>query len=482
VVLARLLSPADFGVIAMVTTFSLLLNNFGLNGLTEAVIQCEEIDGRTASNLFWLNLGAGVVLAGAFAASGSLLARFYRNPLVADVAVSISPAIFFSKVGVIHLALLRRAMRFAGVSANFAVARGANAVVTILLALFGWRYWALAAGIVVQQLCLAVGAWWLCRWVPSLPKRTVRTGPLIRFAASTYALFCFKYATQNIDNLLVGWQFNAIALGFYKRAYDLFVLSQTELISPLHNVALATFSRLNQDLIRFRRYLVNSLGMIAFVGMGVGTNLALVGRDVVRIVLGPQWGEAGKIFSFFGPGIGVMLLYSTAGWIHLSIGKPNRWLRWSIVEFSVTASLLIGSLRWGPEGVAAAWSVSFWLLIIPAFWYAGRPIRLEISLLLSAVWKYAVASLLSASACVALTLRFLPSAPKPNAAMALKHMAATSGLFLTMYLGTVFLLHLGYSPLLQLMNLLREVAPERSRAASAPSVAALEADPVNPMA
>src|SRR6266850_3242071 len=80
-VLARLLTPADFGVVTMVTTFSLLLTNFGLNGFTEAVIQFEEMDHYTASNLFWLNTGVGLVLAMAFAAGGSLLARLYHNPL-----------------------------------------------------------------------------------------------------------------------------------------------------------------------------------------------------------------------------------------------------------------------------------------------------------------------------------------------------------------------------------------------------------------
>ncbi|HKD44918.1 MAG TPA: lipopolysaccharide biosynthesis protein [Candidatus Angelobacter sp.] len=460
VVLSRLLAPADFGIVAMVTTFSLLLSNFGLNGFTEAVIQCKEIDRRTASNLFWINLGAGLVLAGAFAASGSLLAQFYRNPLVANAAVGTSVAILVSKGGVIHLALLRRGMRFAAVSANLAVARGANAIITILLALLGWRYWALVAGLVAQQLSMAVGAWWLCRWLPSWPKRTGRTGPVIRFAASTYGLFCFKYATQNVDNLLVGWQFNAIALGFYKRAYDLFVLSQNELVGPLHNVALATFSRLNHDQVRFKRYLVSSLAMLAFVGMAVGADMALVGRDFIRLVLGPQWGEAGKIFSFFGPGIGIMLLYSTTGWIHLSIGKPNRWLRWSIFEFCVTVLLFVLALRWGPEGIAAAWSVSFWLLIIPAFWYAAKPIRLQVSLLISAVWKYALASLLTAAACVALTRKLLPIPSTATAVGALEHMVFTSGLFLALYLGAVIVLHRGVGPLRQLANLLRELGPK----------------------
>lgn len=473
VILARLLAPADFGVVAMVTTFSLLLNNFGLNGFTEAVIQCKEIDRRTASNLFWINVGAGLLLAGAFAASGSLLARFYRNPLVAHVAIGTSVAIFISKGGVIHLALLRRGMRFAAVSANLGVARAANSIITIVAALLGYQYWALVAGLITQQLCVALVAWWQCRWLPSLPTRTCGTGPLIRFAVNTYSLFCFKYARSNIDNLLVAWKFNAIAFGFYKKAFDLFVLSQSELIAPLQTVALATFSRLNQDHIRFRRSLISSFAMLAFVGMAVGADVALVGKDFIRLVLGPQWGEAGKIFSFFGPGIGIMLLYGTAGWIHLSIGKPNRYLRWSVIEFFVTALLFIFALRRGPEGIAAAWSVSFWLLIIPAFWYAGQPIKLEISVLISAVWKYTFASLLSVCACLALTRKFLLSVSTVSVGAGLQHMVFTSGLFLTLYLGAVILLHRGCGPLRQLANLLRELAPEGRTRPPVPAIAAI---------
>src|SRR5580700_8763831 len=96
IVLARLLTPSDFGLVAMVTTFSLLLVNFGLNGFTEAVLQREEMDEDLASTLFWINLGAGVLLTLGFAAAGSLLARFYGDPRVAHVAIGISATILIS--------------------------------------------------------------------------------------------------------------------------------------------------------------------------------------------------------------------------------------------------------------------------------------------------------------------------------------------------------------------------------------------------
>jgi PST family polysaccharide transporter len=461
VILARLLTPADFGVMAMVTTFSLLLMSFGISGFSEAVIQPEEMNRFQASNLFWITCAIGLILTIGFAASGPLLGRFFRNPLVAPVAVATSVAIFISAAGTIHSALLKRAMRFKAVSVNDVVALAVYTAVGILLALRGWGYWALVAAIVAQAISTTIGAWWLCRWIPSLPRRGVGTRAILRFAAKVYGRFSANYFARNFDNLLIGWQFNAAALGYYKKAYDLFALTASQLTSPLHSVALAALSRLNQDPIRFRRYLANSLGILAFVGMAVGADLTLVGKDVVRLVLGPKWSESGRIFELFGPGIGIMLLYSTVGWIHLSIGKPGRWLRWTLVESAATALLFVVALPWGPAGIAVAWSASFWTLSIPAFWYAGRPIGFGVSSLIAAVWRYSVASLVAGLGTAAIIhgTPFWGTPPSANAA--LWAIIIISALFVTLYLGTVILLHWGCAPLRQFLSLLWEVAPGR---------------------
>jgi PST family polysaccharide transporter len=461
VMLARLLTPADFGVVAMVTTFSLLLMSFGSNGFNEAVIQRDEMNRFQASNLFWINCAVGLTLTIGFAAAGSLLARLYRNPLVAHVAVAMSLVILIAATSDIHLALLKRAMRFPAVSANDVVARAAYTVVAILLAIRGWGHWALVAGIVASSVSTTIGAWWFCRWIPSLPRRGVGTRAMLKFAASVYGRFSANYFARNLDNLLVGWKFNAAALGFYKRAYDLFALSASQLISPLNNVALAALSRLNQDPARFKRSLANSLGIVAFVGMAVGADLTLVGKDVVCLVLGPKWSESSRIFELFGPGIGIMLLYSTVGWIHVSIGKPGRWLRWTLVELAATVLLFVLALPWGPAGIAAAWSVSFWTLSIPAFWYAGRPIGFGVSSLIGAVWRYAAASLVAGLGTAAIIRRTPLWGTPPGADAALGAIIIISALFVTLYLATVILLHWGCAPLRQFASLLREAAQSR---------------------
>jgi PST family polysaccharide transporter len=465
VLLARLLTPADFGVVAMGTTFSLFLASVGLNGFTEAVIQFEEISHDTASNLFWINSLAGLVLSVGFAWVGTLLARFYRDPLVADVTRGLAVGVFIGATSVIHLALLKRSMSFGATAAIELLGRIVYTAVGIVLAWRGWGYFALVTGIIAQQLSMSVGAWWFCRWVPSLPRRTAKTGAIVVFATKVYGQFGLRYCTRNIDNLLVGWRFNAATLGIYKKAYDLFALSASQLTGPLNNVALAALSRLNQNPDRYTRYLTTSLGVISLVGMAMSADLTLVGRHVVRLVLGARWAQSGEIFELFGPGVGAMLLCtSVVAWIHLSIGQPGRLLRWSVVEFTVTISLFLAALRWGPSGVAAAWSISYWILLIPGIWYAGRPVGFGVSALMGAIWRF-VAAALAAGLATAAILRGTAFWGTPSSTgVAVEAILVISLVFVILYLGMVALLHRGWAPLQQVVSILSELMPARGAA------------------
>jgi len=469
-VLARLLMPRDFGLVTMVTTFSLLFMNFGLNGFTEAVLQRSDIDRYLASNLFWINVGMGLLLSLVFAASGSLLARFYGNPLVGPVAVALSLTIFITSTSVLHLALLKRAMRFSVASTIDFIAAATALAVSIVLARAGWGYKALVVGAIAAPLCQSIGAWSACRWVPSLPRRAEGTGSTVRFAISVYGRFGVNYGARNVDNLLVGWRFDAVSLGFYKKAYDLFALSAGQLVAPLTNVAVSALSRLHSDPVRYRKYLLSALGVMAFVGMGLGADLTLIGKDVIRVLLGPGWETAGKIFTFFGPGIGIMFLYYAHAWIHLSIGRANRWFYWSVVEFVFTGALFVAALPWGPVGVAMAWTVSFWILTIPAFAYAGKPVQLGVGSVIAAVWKYVLASFVAGCASAAI-MRAIPHFGPRNSYGALEHIISTSLLFAALYLGAVIVLHGGSGPLREVADLLREMTPWAKTSEPSPVVA-----------
>lgn len=457
VVLARLLTPSDFGVVTMVTTFSYLLINFGLNGLTEAVVQREEITRDLASTLFWINIACGALLTVAFAAAGSTLASFYRDPEVKSVAVAISISIFLTSISVMHLALLKRAMHFTDVSFNDIRARACSVAVSILLGALGWGYWALVAGAVALPLAQSLGAFWLCRWRPGAPRRVKGLRQVIRFAFHTYAGFSINYGARNTDNLLVGWRFSAQALGYYKKAYDLFALSSTQLVTSITVVVVAALSRVNNDRVQYRKYFLGAVTVMAFVGMFVGAVLTLTGRDLILLLLGPRWNPAGRIFTFFGPGIGIMIIYYTQGWLHLSVGRPDRWFKWGIVEFITTVSLFIFALKYGPVGIAIAWTASFWILAVPAIWYAGRPIGLEVKFVLFAVWRYILSALASGIAAYYI-LGCLHGLGRLGGTLgALVRVVVGSLTLGSLYLVAVVLLHGGFGPLKQMMMLLREI-------------------------
>lgn len=473
-VLSRLLLPGDFGLVAMVTTFSLLVMNFGLNGFTEAIVQRSDLTMQQASNLFWINVGCSTVLSLGFAAAGPVLARIYGDAHLIGIAHALSLTIFFTGIQVVHLALLKRQMRFGAVSANDLASRLFSVLTAIVLALLGWGYWALVAAAVVIPVSTSIGAWLLCRWVPKWPRREPGTGAMVRFAINIYGRFTTGYFTNNIDNFLVGWKLGAIELGYYKRAYDLFILSSNQISTGLTIVAVSALRRLHSNPPEYRRYLMNALRVMCFIGMGIGGALTLTGRDLVAVVLGPHWLEAGRIFTYFSPGIGFMLLYFTHVWIHLSIGRPDRWFRWGFVDLSATTVLLYLGLHWHAQGVAIAWGIAYLVITFPALWYAGQPIEFNVAPVAGEAARCAGAALaagLSAWRILALFPQFMVQTGTLAAA---ERLLAGLLLFGALYIAMVVLIFRSVTPLVRVLGLMQEMLSRRKSAAATEAQAAVE--------
>lgn len=465
IVLARLLTPVDFGLVAMVTTFSLLLMNFGLNGFTEAIIQREDLHHAQVSTLYWINVALSLILTLFFIAIAPAIAWFFNEPRLKGIAIAIAFTIIFCGISTQHLALLKRRMQFYQAAIIGVLARLISVGISVALAYYGLGYWALVAGVLALQIVSTAGAWIYCGWRPGLPARDTGIGQLVRFALNTYGNFTVNYFTRNVDNLLVGWRFGSQSLGFYKKAYDLFVLPVSQISAPLTSVALSGLSRLVGDPEKYRKNYLNALSIISFVGMILGSVLTLVGKDLTLVLLGSKWDKAGEIFTCFGPGIGVMLIYGTLGWLHLSLGRADRWLRWGILESVITVLFFMIGLQYGPKGIAVAFVTSFYVLVGPGLVYAGSPIRLTLSSVLAATWKYYISSLLAG------ILSFY----------ILYQMSITSGIFAQMnmyfrvivasvlcssiYFILVVALYGGMRPIIEFVCLLREMIPVRNKKA-----------------
>lgn len=458
VVLARLIVPRDFGLVTMLTTFSALLVGVGSSGIQEAIAQCERIDHAVASNIFWIYATLGAFLTLGFAGAGSLIAKFYGEPALASLALLLSATIFLTSVSTVHMALLLRAMRFSSVSRIEIVARAVSVAVCILFALAGWGRWALVMGACALPLSQTIGAWSQCPWMPGRPRRAFGTRTLLLFGVHSLGRFTVNYFVSNTDNLLVGLRFGARPLGFYKRAYDLFSLSASQLVSATTLVAVSALSRVRDDRAQFHRYLLGAITVVAFLGMGIAGDLTLIGEDLIRLLLGPGWESAGQIFTFFAPGIGMMLIYGTHEWIHLSLGRADRWFLWGIIHWVVTSMLFLACIHWGPQGIAVAWGLSFWILTIPAMAYAGKPIGLRVTSVLAVVWRYIAAATLAGLTTSLICPRWEILSKASGASGAALRVGVISLLFGFLYLGAIVVLHRGFGPFRNVIRLLKEMA------------------------
>lgn len=396
-VLARILTPEDFGLISMVTAITLLFQNFGLNGFTEAVIQKDEIGHTEVSTLFWVHVIISLLLAVIISLAAPLISNMYEDPRLTLITVVISSGIILTGLYTHHMALMLRQMKFLHTAGIMVAAVAAGTIVAIVMAGMGFGYWSLVFRRLVPVIFTCILCWLFCGWRPGKPGKIREVIPEVKFAMHTYGNFFVTYFSRNVDKIMVGYAHGPRSLGYYNNAYALYALPANQITAPLSNVVLSAMSKYRNDTRQYCHYYFETLKVIAFVGMGISSVLTIIGTDVVVMILGDQWKEAGRIFTMFAPSIGLFLVYQTNGWVHLSLGKADKWFRWSIMATIVTFVFFFVGLPFGPVGVALSYTSAIVVLGVPGIWYAGRPVGMTIPQILTAIWKYIVSLIITIS-------------------------------------------------------------------------------------
>jgi PST family polysaccharide transporter len=372
-VLGRLLTPQDYGLVGMVAIVMGFVALFKDLGLASATIQREELSQREVSTLFWLNLGFSLGVALLTAAVAPLVARFFGEPRLTAVTMAYAAGFIFGGLAVQHEALLRRRMRFAALAGANVAALLVNAVVTVTLAWAGFGYWSLVCGQLALGLAYAVCLWGVCGWRPGRPGRLSEVRALLAFGRDLTGFTVVNYFARNLDNLLIGRVWGAVQLGFYAKAYQLLLLPIDQVIEPVTSVAVPALSRLNGEPERYRLAYLRLLEKVAMVTMPLMAFLVMTSDWVVRVVLGPQWGEAAPIFSILGVAGLVQPVASTAGWLFVTQGRTREMLRWGYVGPPLTVLFIVAGLPWGATGVAASYTAGYLCVVTPLlFWYVGR--------------------------------------------------------------------------------------------------------------
>jgi len=453
IVLARLLTPKDFGLVAMVASVASMVNIFRDLGLSDATIQAPQISHKQVSTLFWVNALFGMGISLLFIILAPLIALFFKEPQLIKITRFFSLTFVFVGLSIQHISLLRRKMEFS----KLAVLNIASAIVSVIAAIsfaaLGFGYWAIVARQVVLTICLAIGAWVCCSWRPGRPSSHARVLPMIKFGANIIGFYILNYFVYNLDKILIGRRNGAKSLGFYDRAYQLAVVPIETVALPVQSVAVTTLSKLVNEPDNFRRYYLNALSILAFVGMPLSAFLAVASKDLVELLLGRQWAASAAVFSILGISIGIHILYVTQGWLHISLGRTDRWVRWGLVATPIFILSYVAGLRWGITGVAIFRTASFLILFLPSLWYAGKPINLKISLILSEIWRYAFCALISGVLCA---LFIIPSLAAFNIWL---RISASFSSYLIAYLALVIIIYRSTEPIKRHLSLLKLLLP-----------------------
>ena len=378
VVLARLLTPRDYGLIGMVTVVTGFLTMFKDMGLSQATVQRAELTHAQTTNLFWVNVGASAAIALVAVALAPLIARFYGEPRLTYVTMALAGGFIFGGFTVQHQALLRRQMRFGLLAAASIIAATVGLVAGIFLAWLGAQYWALVGQQLVVALVTAVTVWLFCGWRPGLPSRDTGVREMLAFGGNVTGFNVVNYFARNGDNLLIGKMWGSQALGLYDKAYQLLLLPLNQINYPVSAVLVPTLSRLADDPERYRAAFLRTLEKLLMVTMPGIVFLIVTSDWVVSVVLGPQWTQAGKIFVWLAVAGFLQPVGSTTGWLFVSQNRTRTMLNWGFVG-SATAiiSILIG-LPWGALGVAMSYGLIGFFIRTPLnLWYVGRegPVR-----------------------------------------------------------------------------------------------------------
>lgn len=371
-VLARLLSPEIFGVMAMAMTLTVLIDQFRSLGLSQAVVQRENLTWTQVNALFWVNTAVGVVLAGVVAATGPALATFYDEPQVAIVCAGLGAGYVLSGLAVQHGALLNRTMRFRTITVRNLVARVGSSIAAIVAAFAGMGVWALVIQQVSTVLLSTVLTWVAVRWRPSWPRGMKEAAPLVAFGSLITASNLLNAVSRQADNIIIGRELGSGALGLYTRAYSLLTLPLRQIRTPIGAVMIPTLSALQGEPLRYRSAYRRSISGLAHVGFPVVVVLAVAADDVVEVFLGNQWTAAAPIFRLLAVASFVQLITTTCGWLFVSSGRGRAAAGWAAFGAVVTVAAFLVGVRWGVTGVAAAYAICQVVLAAPAFAVATR--------------------------------------------------------------------------------------------------------------
>ncbi|MFF8189223.1 lipopolysaccharide biosynthesis protein [Microbacterium sp. NPDC016588] len=364
-ILARILTPGDYGTVALVTSITglaLLLADFGLSS---AAIQSQDITQAQKSNLFWLNTAVGVGVSIVVFAAAYPISWFYGRPELVAIAQALSVVFFLYAVTAQFRAEASKSLRFKAMAVADVSAQALSFAAAIVAALWGATYWALVLQQVLSALLLLIFLWIAARWIPSWPSRRTDIRSLVGFGLNNLGAQLVTYVSNNVDSVLIGRFWGVEQLGLYSRAYQLYRLPLQQLAAPMTRVAFPILSKIKDDE-TFERYVRQAQLLQTYIIGGVFFAAIALSSALIEITLGSGWDQTKGLFAILAVGGIFQTLGYVYYWVFLAKALTGMQLRFALVSRGLMVVFMVIGVPWGAYGVAIGMTVGLignWVIL-----------------------------------------------------------------------------------------------------------------------
>lgn len=396
IILARLLFPEDFGVVALVSIVTTVLLRVVDVGFNEAIIQRKDVTESHLSTAFWIVLATGIALCGITVLLSPFISTLFNNEQVRPVLSVYSISFIIFSLGAVHASLLRKRLHFFRTSVADLGEAVTYLTVATVLAFSGYGVWSLVFGHLSGNMVLVIMRWIFSRWRPSFHFSWKSLKDLWKFGLNVAGTRAVDVFSEKLDYIMLGKFLSATTLGFYSLALRAsnFVLEGLRFITG--RVALPAFSLIRDDDERVRRGFLKSVAFVSLIGVPLLVGLALVAPEFVALVFGPKWEAIILPLQILCAAVGIKTFDIVLIPLLMAKNRPDINLKLSVLQIVLLVPTLLYTVRFEAAGVAATVTVVFAVILLVRLFFTARLIKLRLLDYLAALRPALLGSLLMA--------------------------------------------------------------------------------------
>lgn len=375
--LARMLSAADYGMVGVLTIFSLIASSLQESGFTSALVNLKQATDRDFNAVFWFNVLTSILIYITLFFCAPLIAEFYHQPALTALSRYVFLSFVISSFGIAHSAYLFRNLMVKQRAISLFIAQALSGVVGVALVYYGYSYWGLATQTLVYCATTMVCFWYFSRWRPTFH---IDFGPIrgmFGFSCKVLITNIFQHINNNFFSVILGRFYNDATVGQYTQANKWCSMGHSMVNGMIVGVAQPVMARVVDDIERQRRVFRKLLKFTAFVSFPVMLGLAIVAEPLITVSITDRWLESAKIMQVlcvWGAFVPIQSVYTQ---MLLSRGMSRQYMTGIILIGLLQVGVALATMRWGLFAMFIAYVIVniCWL----GYWqrYAWRVLRLR---------------------------------------------------------------------------------------------------------